>query len=84
MRRSSALLPLYRTTLVAVFVGGTSGIGETAAKALAQSIDRPNIYFIGRNEGAGARILEELKMLGPGGSYHFIKAGLTRMWIESH
>jgi hypothetical protein len=47
------------------------------AEPIAQSIDRAKIYVVGRNERAGACILDELNTLGPGGSCHYIKADLT-------
>lgn len=60
--------------LVAVFVGGTSGIGEYALKKFAQHTVRPKIYFIGRSQEAGDRIAQELKALNKEGVYNFVKA----------
>jgi NAD(P)-dependent dehydrogenase (short-subunit alcohol dehydrogenase family) len=46
---------------VAVFVGGTSGIGEAMVYALARYTQgNANIVIIGRNKEAGERILSEL------------------------
>jgi len=46
---------------VAVFVGGTSGIGETMVYAFAKYTQgNANIVIIGRNKEAGERILSEL------------------------
>ena len=36
------------TGLVAVFVGGTGGIGESTAKELFQRTTRPRAYIVGR------------------------------------
>ena len=46
---------------VAVFIGGTSGIGETMAHTLAKyTKGKASIAIIGRNKEAGERILSEL------------------------
>lgn len=60
--------------LVAVFVGATSGIGETTLKQFAQHTKEPCVYFVGRSEEAGDRIRAECKNLNPEGEYNFIKA----------
>jgi NADP-dependent 3-hydroxy acid dehydrogenase YdfG len=39
--------------LVAVFVGATSGIGETTLKQFAKHAHQPRVYFIGRSQEAG-------------------------------
>lgn len=59
--------------LVAVFVGATSGIGETTLKQFARQTQQPRIYFLGRRESEGNRIQAELKHLNPAGEYHFVK-----------
>jgi NAD(P)-dependent dehydrogenase (short-subunit alcohol dehydrogenase family) len=69
----------FRTTstlppgLVAVFVGGTSGIGETTLKQFAKHTRRPRIYFVGRSQEAGDRIAAECKALNSERQYIFIK-----------
>ncbi len=59
--------------LVAVFVGATSGIGETTLKQFAKCARQPRIYFVGRRGDEGSRIQRELKTLNPGGDYHYLK-----------
>ncbi|KAI1309791.1 hypothetical protein F5Y03DRAFT_347396 [Xylaria venustula] len=59
--------------LVAVFVGATSGIGETTLRNLVQRAHQPRIYFIGRRETEGNRIQEELERINPEGEYHYLK-----------
>ncbi|KAE8349838.1 hypothetical protein BDV28DRAFT_52779 [Aspergillus coremiiformis] len=66
-----------RPKLVAVFVGGTSGIGEATAKALAKTIESPRIYIVGRNECAGSRILQDLDRLNPSGTSEFIQCDVS-------
>jgi NADP-dependent 3-hydroxy acid dehydrogenase YdfG len=63
--------------LVGVFVGATSGIGETSLKQFAKHASKPRIYFVGRSQEAGDRILSELKALNPEGSYIFRKADVS-------
>ena len=60
--------------LVAVFVGATSGIGETSLKQFAKYTTRPRVYFVGRSQEAGDRIKGECQALNPEGEYIFIKA----------
>jgi NADP-dependent 3-hydroxy acid dehydrogenase YdfG len=69
-RIASALPP----GLVAVFVGATSGIGETTLKQFAKHARRPRVYFVGRSQEAGDRIAAECKALNSEGQYIFIKA----------
>ncbi|KAK7052751.1 hypothetical protein R3P38DRAFT_2685703 [Favolaschia claudopus] len=53
---NAAFSPSYAP--VAVFVGGTSGVGQAMAEALARQTDgRAHIILVGRNAGAAARIL---------------------------
>ena len=69
-RISSTLPP----GLVAVFVGATSGVGETSLKQFAKHVRQPRVYFIGRSQEAGNRIAAECKALNSEGEYIFIKA----------
>lgn len=63
--------------LVAVFAGATAGIGETSLKAFAKHTVQPKIYFIGRSQESGDRILKELKGINADGEYSFIKADMS-------
>lgn len=69
-RIASALPP----GLVAVFVGATSGIGETTLKQFAKHTRQPHAYFVGRSQEAGDRIAAECKALNSDGQYIFVKA----------
>ena len=60
--------------LVAVFVGATSGVGETSLKQFAKHARQPRVYFIGRSQEAGERIAAECKALNSEGEYIFIQA----------
>ncbi|KAH6631318.1 hypothetical protein F5144DRAFT_214994 [Chaetomium tenue] len=63
--------------MVAVFVGGTSGIGEATMKLFAKHAVEPRIYFVGRSDRAAVRIIKELTTINPEGQYHFIQADLS-------
>jgi NADP-dependent 3-hydroxy acid dehydrogenase YdfG len=63
--------------LTAVFVGATSGIGETTLKPFARHANKPRAYFLGRSQDAGDRIAAECKAINPRGEYIFIKANVS-------
>ncbi|KAL0565211.1 hypothetical protein V5O48_016815 [Marasmius crinis-equi] len=63
--------------LVAVFVGGTSGIGEYTVKAFAEHACSPKVYLVGRSQEAADRIVDECKKLNPEGEYLFIKSDVS-------
>jgi NAD(P)-dependent dehydrogenase (short-subunit alcohol dehydrogenase family) len=59
--------------LIALFVGGTSGIGESTLRAFAKETSGSKIYLIGRSEEAAAKIKETEAEA----DIDFIKADLT-------
>ncbi|GKZ66621.1 hypothetical protein AnigIFM60653_002790 [Aspergillus niger] len=63
--------------MVAVFVGATSGIGEATLKQFAKHATRPRVYFVGRKQDAGNRIVAECEALNPEGEYIFIPADVS-------
>lgn len=78
MRASNSLVATSLPAgLVAVFVGATSGIGETTLKQFARQAKQPRIYFLGRREQEGKRIQAELRHLNPSGEYHFVQADVS-------
>lgn len=74
---NTRIIEVLPAGLVAVFVGGTSGIGETTMKQLAKNTVEPRIYFVGRSREAATRIMAELHELNPAGEYHFIQADVS-------
>jgi len=62
---------------VAVFVGGTSGIGEATLKLLAKRAVKPRIYIVGRSADSGAKIVAECNALNSDGEFIFIQKDLT-------
>lgn len=80
MRASNARIATSLPSgLVAVFVGATSGIGNTTLKQFASRAQQPRIYFVGRRQDEGERIKAELKNLNPNGEYHFFKQDVSLM-----
>ena len=65
--------------LVAVFVGGTSGIGEYTIRALANTHGTQGkglrLYIVGRNTSAAENIIAECTRTCPGADFRFIRAG---------
>lgn len=74
---NSRIASSFPKGLVAVFVGATSGIGETSLRQFAKYCSAPRIYFVGRSQEAGDRIGAELKGLNAKGEYIFIKADVS-------
>lgn len=63
--------------LVAVFVGGTSGVGEYTIKAFAKYTRYSRAYIIGRSEPNATRILSECRALGPTSTFEFIQGDIS-------
>ncbi|KAJ5711374.1 short-chain dehydrogenases/reductase [Penicillium malachiteum] len=68
VREWNAGLKSAKPGMVAVFVGGTSGIGKQTAIKLASAVDKPVIHIIGRSQVAGAQVIEAMKIANPSGS----------------
>jgi NAD(P)-dependent dehydrogenase (short-subunit alcohol dehydrogenase family) len=78
VKASNARLPEnHPPNLVAVFVGGTSGIGEFTLRKFAQYAKRPKAYIVGRAQAAADRIIEDLKKVNPDGEYIFITSDVS-------
>ena len=63
--------------LVAIFIGGTSGIGEYTLKQFARNACQPRIYNIGRSRKASERIEAECLKLNSDVQYTFIQADVS-------
>lgn len=65
--------------LVALFVGGTSGIGRSILENLATKARSPQIYSIARPQSAPSHqeFLDSLRQKNPSGNYQLIKADHT-------
>lgn len=62
---------------VALFVGGTSGIGRSTLRQLALNANAPTAYIVGRSESNARPLLKELGQLNPLGSFKFIEADVS-------
>ncbi|KAF9493869.1 NAD(P)-binding protein [Pleurotus eryngii] len=56
---------------VAVFVGGTAGIGAALAVKTAKYSTNPNIHIVGRSKASAEKVLAELKAANKDGQYQF-------------
>ena len=65
--------------LVAVFCGGTSGIGEATLFEFTKNAIRPKVYIVGRSQDAANRNIAKCRMINKNGDYRFVKADLTLM-----
>ena len=63
--------------VVAVFVGGTSGIGKYTLKELARQAKKPRIYEIGRSQEAWDHIEAECTQINSEGQYVFIEGDMS-------
>ncbi|KUJ16731.1 NAD(P)-binding protein [Mollisia scopiformis] len=76
---SNARLRELGPGLVALFVGGTSGIGEYTLKAFVKHSVSPRVYLVGRNASSAERIIEECRGLNKDGKIEFIKADVSEL-----
>ncbi|KAJ7728886.1 NAD(P)-binding protein [Mycena metata] len=76
---NAAFAPAY--TPVAIFVGGTSGIGQGMAEAFARHTKgNAHIVLVGRNRAAAEAILASFpKPTLPGASHEFVECDITLM-----
>ena len=63
--------------LVAIFVGGTSGVGEYTLKKFAKYAPNSRVYIVGRSQEAADRIIRECCQLSPRSKFDFIKADVS-------
>jgi NAD(P)-dependent dehydrogenase (short-subunit alcohol dehydrogenase family) len=77
VRKANANLSSRLPKPVALFVGGTSGIGRSTLRQLALNTKAPTAYIVGRSENNAKLLLKELRQLNPLGSYNFIEADVS-------
>ncbi|KAF3763681.1 putative short-chain dehydrogenases/reductase [Cryphonectria parasitica EP155] len=71
------LAATFPDQLVAIFVGGTSGVGEYTLKALARYAPQPRIYIVGRSRESADRIISECQDANANGVYEFVQADIS-------
>lgn len=76
---NARLASRFPNGLVGVFVGGTSGIGEYTAKALARNVPNSKVLVVGRSQEAADRIKSECQQYNTNCSFEFIKTDLSAL-----
>jgi NADP-dependent 3-hydroxy acid dehydrogenase YdfG len=77
VRNSNNSLQHLPPGLVAVFAGGTAGIGLGTLRAFAKNCNAPKAYIIGRFHEKAIRIIDNLKSINSGGSFVFIEGQVS-------
>jgi short-subunit dehydrogenase len=77
VRTSNESFKATNKDLVALFVGGTSGIGEGTLKQFAKNASSPKIYVVGRSKSAATPLLDELHSLNPQAFVTFIETEIS-------
>ena len=77
IRKSNARISELPAGLVALFLGGTSGIGQSALIQFAEYAVQPRIYIAARRASAITDLLEELHEKNPGGTYTVIEKNVS-------
>lgn len=73
----NAALTSVAPSLVAVFVGGTSGISLSTALALARHTSSPKIYLIGRSQSAADTAIASMKSINPSAQPTFLQTDIS-------
>ncbi|KAF2787564.1 NAD(P)-binding protein [Melanomma pulvis-pyrius CBS 109.77] len=77
IRTHNATLKSLSSGLVAIFVGGTSGIGLSTAREFVRNTNSPHVYLVGRNQAEATRIIGELREINPTSQLDFIKSDVS-------
>lgn len=77
IKEANAQLSTKYSSLTAVFVGATSGIGEGTLRAFAKHIPNPTVYIVGRSQTAASQLLSDLKEINPRGTFTYIEADVS-------
>jgi len=77
IRNSNHALQSLPPGLVAVFAGGTAGIGLGTLKAFAKNVNGPKAYIIGRSKEKASHIIDQLKIINPMGTFVFLEGQIS-------
>ena len=77
VRNSNSSLTEKPPGMVALFVGGTSGIGKGTLKQFSKYANAPRVYIVGRSESSATPLLKELQSLNPQGTFNFIESQIS-------
>ncbi|EHK47852.1 hypothetical protein TRIATDRAFT_90330 [Trichoderma atroviride IMI 206040] len=76
---NSKIASAFPSGLTAVFVGGTSGVGEYTLKALSKYVPRSKFYIIGRSKESADRIIRECTEQNHECCFEFINADISQL-----
>lgn len=76
---NSKIASAFPSGLTAVFVGGTSGVGEYTLKALSKYVPRSRFYIIGRSKESADRIIRECIEQNHECCFEFINADISQL-----
>ena len=77
VRVSNAAFKASRPSVIAVFVGATSGIGLATAKHLADASVDPTLYILGRSRASATSLLDDLTRINPRAKINFIETEIS-------
>jgi NADP-dependent 3-hydroxy acid dehydrogenase YdfG len=77
VRVSNAAFKASKPSVVAVFVGATSGIGLATAKHLADASVDPTLYILGRSKLSATPLLNDLAQINPQATINFIETEIS-------
>lgn len=77
VRASNRSLKTAIPGITALFVGGTTGMGQSTLRHLAQNSEKPNAYIIGRSEAKARPFLAELRNTNHQGTFNFVEADVS-------
>ncbi|RSM02082.1 hypothetical protein CEP52_008228 [Fusarium oligoseptatum] len=79
VQQSNARLATLPKGLVALFIGATSGIGQSALEQFAQHASSPRIYTVARPQTVASheKLLSSLRETNPNGTYNLITADVS-------
>lgn len=83
IRASNALISEANVPKIAVFVGGTDGIGKATLRNLVARRFPIKVYIVGRNEAGHKTLLAELKSLNPEADLIYVQ-GQISLVADSH
>jgi len=63
--------------LVAVFVGGTSGIGENTAREFVRASISPKVYLVGRSQEQADKLKTEFQSINPDCQTRFVQGDVS-------
>lgn len=77
VRAHNATLKQLPSGLVAIFVGGTSGIGLFTAREFVRNTTSPHVYLVGRNASEATKIIAELRAINSSSTIDFIQKDVS-------